>query len=142
MLCCGFNSSPHFYYGLPILHVGHACGIQSKAPPRKGVRIGNSERNSDFPTSRILKIDSLLSNDGSRPPPLIPFIVGIRYVRFSWKRLPPAQQGGHATTRFLEGFLEDSSKEVLLRRVLRRHLVRVSVGTGVLRSVLRKEGCA
>ena len=36
-------------------------------------------------------------------------------------------------TRLLEGFLESSLKEVLLRRVLRRHLVRVSVGTGVLR---------
>ena len=28
-----------------------------------------------------------------------------------------AHQGGHATARFLEGFLEGSLKEVLLRRV-------------------------
>ena len=42
-------------------------------------------------------------------------------------------RGGHATARFLEGFLEGSLKEVLLRRVLRRHVVRASVGTGVLR---------
>ena len=34
---------------------------------------------------------------------------------------------------FLGAFLEGSLREVLLRRVLRRHLVRVSVGTGVLR---------
>ena len=33
-----------------------------------------------------------------------------------------------------------SLKEVLLRRVLRRHLVRVLVGTGVLRRVLRGGG--
>ena len=37
--------------------------------------------------------------------------------------------GGHGTTLFLEGFLEGSSGEVLLRRVLRRRPVRVSVGT-------------
>ena len=37
------------------------------------------------------------------------------------------RQGGHATTSFLEGFLEGSLKEVLDRRVLRRCLVRVSV---------------
>ena len=35
-----------------------------------------------------------------------------------------AHKGGHATTRFLEGFLESSLNEVLLRRVLRRCLVR------------------
>ena len=40
----------------------------------------------------------------------------------------------------MEGFLEGSLKEVLLIRVLRRHLVRVSVGTGVLRRVLRGGG--
>ena len=44
-------------------------------------------------------------------------------------------KGGHATTCFLEKFLEASLKEVLLRRVLRRHLVRASVGTRVLRKV-------
>ena len=32
-------------------------------------------------------------------------------------------------------------KEVLLRRVLRRNLVRISVGTGVLGRVLRRGGC-
>ena len=53
-----------------------------------------------------------------------------------------AQQGGHATTRFLEGFLEGSLKEVFLRRVLRRRLVRVSVGREVLRRVLRRGGGA
>ena len=47
-------------------------------------------------------------------------------------------QGGHATARFLEGFLEGSLKEVLLRRVLRRRLVRVSLETEVLRRVLRR----
>ena len=36
-------------------------------------------------------------------------------------------------TRLLEGFLEGSLKEVLLRRVLRRRLVRVSIETEVLR---------
>ena len=52
-----------------------------------------------------------------------------------------AYQGGHATTiQFLEGLLEGSLKEVLLRRVLRTHLVRASVGTGVLRRVLRRGG--
>ena len=35
--------------------------------------------------------------------------------------------------RFLEGFIEGSLKEEHLGRVLRRHLVRISVGTGVLR---------
>ena len=48
--------------------------------------------------------------------------------------------GGHATTRALAGFLDGSSKEVLLRRVLRRRLVRASVGTGLLRRVLRGRG--
>ena len=45
---------------------------------------------------------------------------------------------GHATIRFLEGFLEVSLKEVLLGSVLRRRLdnARVSVGT----EVLRREG--
>ena len=47
-------------------------------------------------------------------------------------------QGGHATARFLEGFLDGSLKEVLLRRVLRRHPVRVSAGTEVLRRLLRR----
>ena len=51
-----------------------------------------------------------------------------------------AYQGGHAAARFLEGFLEGSFKEVLLRGVLRRHLVRVSVVTGVLRRVVRRGG--
>ena len=51
-----------------------------------------------------------------------------------------AHHVGHATTRFLEGLLEGSLKEVLLRRVLSRHLVRISVGTGVLRRVLRMGG--
>ena len=46
-----------------------------------------------------------------------------------------AHEGGHATTRFLEGILEGSLKEVLGRR-----LVRVSVGTGVPRRVLRRGG--
>ena len=45
-----------------------------------------------------------------------------------------AHTGGHAATRFLEGSL----KEVLLRRVLRRRLVRVAVETGVFRKVLRR----
>ena len=40
---------------------------------------------------------------------------------------------GHATTCFLEGFLEGSLKEVLLGRILRRSLIRVSVDRGVLR---------
>ena len=52
-----------------------------------------------------------------------------------------AHQGGHATTRFLEGLLEGSLRELLRRRVLRRDLVRVSVRTGVLRRVLRRGGC-
>ena len=47
---------------------------------------------------------------------------------------------GHATTRFLEGFSEGSLKEVLLGRVLRRHVVRISIGTEVLRRVLREGG--
>ena len=51
-----------------------------------------------------------------------------------------AHHGGHVTTRFLEGFLEGSLKEVLLRRGLRRHLVRISVGTGVPGRVLRSGG--
>ena len=34
---------------------------------------------------------------------------------------------GHATARFLEGFLEGSLKEALLRRVLRRRPARVSI---------------
>ena len=50
--------------------------------------------------------------------------------------IPPwnAHQGGHATTRFLEGLLEveGSLKKVLLRRVLRRRLAKASVGTVVL----------
>ena len=33
-----------------------------------------------------------------------------------------AHQGGHATARFLQKFLEDSLTLVLLRTVLRRHL--------------------
>ena len=41
----------------------------------------------------------------------------------------------------LEGFLQGSSEEVLLRRVLRRHLVRASIETEVLRRVLRKGVC-
>ena len=41
-------------------------------------------------------------------------------------------------TRLLEGFLEGSSKEVLLRRVLRRRLVWVSVGREILRRALRR----
>ena len=41
-----------------------------------------------------------------------------------------AHQGGHATTRFLEGFLEGSLKEVIHARVLRRPLVRVSRDRG------------
>ena len=49
-------------------------------------------------------------------------------------------QGGHATARFLEGFLEEGSlKEVLLRRVL-RSLVRVSIETRVLRRGFVIEG--
>ena len=36
----------------------------------------------------------------------------------------------------LEGFLEGSLKEVLLRRVLRRHLVRVSAGQRFLEGFL------
>ena len=47
---------------------------------------------------------------------------------------------GHATTPFLEVFLEVSLKEVLLRRVLRSRLVRVSVGTEVLRRVHKRRG--
>ena len=35
-----------------------------------------------------------------------------------------AHQRGHATTRFLEGFLDGSLQEVLLGSVLRKHLVR------------------
>ena len=53
-----------------------------------------------------------------------------------------AHQGGHATARFLEGFLEGPLKEVLLRRIPRRRLVRVSIETGVfLRRVLRRGAC-
>ena len=47
---------------------------------------------------------------------------------------------GHTTARFLEGFLECSLKEVLLRRVLRRRLVRASIETEVLGRVLRRGG--
>ena len=43
-----------------------------------------------------------------------------------------ALQGGREITRLLEGFLEGSLMEVLLGRALRRRLVRVSVGTGVV----------
>ena len=48
-------------------------------------------------------------------------------------------RGSCSMTQLLdsEGFLEGSLKEVLLRRVLRRHFVRLSVGTEVLRRVLR-----
>ena len=49
-------------------------------------------------------------------------------------------KGGHATARFLEGFSEGSLKEVLLRRVLRRHLVRGLIEIEVLRRVLRRGG--
>ena len=42
--------------------------------------------------------------------------------------------------RFLEGFSEGSFKEMLLRRVPRRRLLRVSVGTEVLRRVPRRGG--
>ena len=42
-------------------------------------------------------------------------------------------RGGHAT---IEGFLEGSLEEVLLRRVLRGRLVRASVGANGLRGVL------
>ena len=49
-----------------------------------------------------------------------------------------AHQRGHATTHFLEGLPEGSRKEMLLRRVLRRCLARVSVETEVLRGVLRR----
>ena len=52
---------------------------------------------------------------------------GVR-VRFRARFQLGAHQGGHV----LEGFLEGSLQEVLLRRVLLgRRLVRVSVGTGV-----------
>ena len=50
-------------------------------------------------------------------------------------------KGGHATASFLEGFFEGSLKEVLLRRVLRGLLVRVSIETEVLRRVFRRGGC-
>ena len=40
----------------------------------------------------------------------------------------------------MQQFLEGSLKEVFLRRVLRRHLVRASVETEVHRRVLRREG--
>ena len=43
-----------------------------------------------------------------------------------------AHQGGHATSRFLEGFSEGSLKEVLLGRVLTRRLARVLAGAEVL----------
>ena len=49
---------------------------------------------------------------------------------------------GRATSRFLEGFLEGSLKEVLLRRVLRRRLVtlvRVFSKDKVLSRVLRRQ---
>ena len=52
-----------------------------------------------------------------------------------------AHISGHAAIRFLEGFLGGSLMRVLLRRVLRGRLVRVSVRTGVLRRVLRRGGC-
>ena len=53
---------------------------------------------------------------------------------------PPTTQGCHATARFLEGFLEGSLKDVLLRRVLRRRLGGVSKETEVLRRVLTRGG--
>ena len=49
-------------------------------------------------------------------------------------------RGSCNRTRLLDGFLEGSLKEVLLRRVLRRRLVRVSIETEVLRRVLRRGG--
>ena len=51
-----------------------------------------------------------------------------------------AHQEGQATTCLLdlEGFLEGSLKEVLLRRVPRQLLVRVSIGTAVLRHYVRR----
>ena len=49
-------------------------------------------------------------------------------------------RGSCNRTQLSEGFLEGSLKEVLLRRVFRRRLVRVSIETGVLRMVLRR-GC-
>ena len=51
-------------------------------------------------------------------------------------------QACHAAMRFLKGFLEDSSKELLLRRVLRRHLVRISAFTRVLRRGTAIEGAS
>ena len=50
-----------------------------------------------------------------------------------------ARQRGHATTRFLEGFLEGSLKEVLLRRFLEGALSGFQSGQ-VLRRVLRRGG--
>ena len=46
-------------------------------------------------------------------------------------------RGSCNRTRLLEGFLEASLNEVLLRRVLRRRLVGASIETVVLRRVLR-----
>ena len=54
--------------------------------------------------------------------------------------LDSPHQGGHATARFLEAFLEGAPKQSLLRRLLRRHLVRVAVRTGAFRRVLRRGG--
>ena len=63
------------------------------------------------------------------------------FPRISWNFLLTrlvwgAHQGGHATTRFLEGFLEGSLKEVLLRRVLCKRRVRFSVQTRFLEGFL------
>ena len=63
----------------------------------------------------------------------------LKTVNLQWIFSLHAHQGGHAATRFLEGCLEGSLQEVLLRRVRRRNLVRASVGTGVL--ILRRRGC-
>ena len=59
---------------------------------------------------------------------------------FMMQFLGRTPRGSCNNTRLLEGFLEGSLKVVLLRRALRSHLVRISVGTRVLRRVLRKGG--
>ena len=46
------------------------------------------------------------------------------------------RRGVRATTRFLELFLEGSLKDVFLRRVVRRRLVKVSIGQGFLEGLL------
>ena len=74
--------------------------------------------------------DSRDSSSASTPCVVTPFF----HSRSGARRRGGTHQEGHAATCFLEGFLEGSSKEVFLGRVLRRHM------EGVLGRVLGMGG--